>query len=116
MGDDATVALGVRVGFGFGDRVTVALGVGLVAAVADRVGVAEAVAVAVAELSPLAVAVAEIEPLAVGRNVVADDKGCVGDEQPDTETEPRTTMAPKPTAIRNARGVRTLLRYPAAQS
>jgi hypothetical protein len=63
----------------------------------------------------------ELEPLAVGRNVVADDKGRDGDEQPDTEATPMTAMAAKPTAVSSARGaehamgVRTSVRYPAGQ-
>ena len=63
------------------------------------------------------VAAGRTEALAVGRNVVAEDVGVDGgDEQPETAVRPRTATAPQPAAVSNARGVRTLLRYPAGHS
>jgi hypothetical protein len=121
VGDAAAVALGVatRVGVAVGVtaavRVAVAAGVRVAVAVAVTVGDTVAAGVAVPELSPRDVAWAEIPT--VGANVVAAVNGVEdGDEQPDTAKKPRTAMAPKPTAVSNARGVRTLLRYPAGQS
>jgi hypothetical protein len=110
VGDAATVARGVGDGVGLAVRVTV--------------GVARTVAVAAgvtrAELPPVGVGRTELlvvgTTLAVGTNVVADARGLdAGDEQADTAARPRTAIAPKPTAVSNARGVRTLLRYPAGQ-
>ena len=110
---------GAAVTTGVGDTVAVGVGVGVAVRVTVAVGVALAVGVAVAvELAGtelLAVGVGWTEPLAVGRNVVADAEGVDDDVQPDTAAEPRTVMAPKPTAVSNARGVCTLLRYPAGQ-
>jgi hypothetical protein len=55
------------------------------------------------------------EPVGEGSNVVAAAEGVEGVVlQPDIAAEPRMTMAPQPTAV-NARGVRTLLRYPVGQ-
>ena len=120
VGDAATVARGVGDGVGLAVRVTVAVA----RTVALAVGVARTVAVAAgvtrAELPPVGVGRTELlvvgTTLAVGTNVVADASGLdAGDEQADTAARPRTAIAPKPTAVSNARGVRTLLRYPAGQ-
>jgi hypothetical protein len=123
VGDAAAVALGVAtrvavaVGVALAVRVAVAVGVrvtvGVRVAVAVTVGDTVAVAVAAPELSPRAVAWAELPT--VGANVVAAVNGVLVDVQPDTAAKPRTAIAPKPTAVSNARGVRTLLRYPAGQ-
>jgi hypothetical protein len=127
VGDAAGDALGVgvtlTVAVAFGVGVAFGLGVAAVVAVALAVAVAVAVAFAVAVAVEFGVARAELpvlavgctEPLAVGANVVAAAAGVDGDEQADTAAEPRTAMAPKPTAVSNAWGVRTLLRYPPGQ-
>lgn len=112
-----TVALGV--GVGVGAWVTVAVGVAVevrtTVAVGRTVtfGVRVTVGVAGADVSP--VAVGWTEPPAVGVNVVADASGGFGVEQPDTAAIPRMAMAPMPTAVSGARGVRTLFRYPSEQ-
>ena len=129
MGDTAAVALGVgdavaaRVAVAVGATaavraavaVAVAVALAVAVAVAVGVGVGDTVAVGVAETA-LPLAAGGAEPPTVGANVVAAVNGVDGDVQPDTAAEPRTAMAPKPIAVSNARGVRTLLRYPAGHS
>ena len=100
------------------------IGVGVWVAVAVRITVAVGRTVAFGVRVPVGVAGTELtlvgvgwtDAPAVGVNVVADASGGDGDdEQPDTAAEPRMAIAPQPTAVSNARGVRTLVRYPLGQ-
>jgi hypothetical protein len=110
VGDAATVTLGVAAAVG----ITVAVGMTVAVGRTVTVGATVPAGVAWAEM-PLA-GVGGTDPPAVATNVVADADGRDGDdEQPDTAATLRTAMAPMPTAVSSARGVRTLFRYPPGQ-
>jgi hypothetical protein len=116
VGDTVTVALGVGVWVTVAVLVTVTVGitvvVGITVAVGRTVTFGVRVTVGVAGTEALPVGVGWTEPPAVAINVVAAASGGGDDVQPDTAAVTRTAMAPMPTAVGSARGVRTLFRYP----
>jgi hypothetical protein len=118
LGDGDMACVGREAGVEVAAEVAVGDRVAVLAAAGDTARAGVAVAVGVPSL-----AVGWTEPFPVGRNAVSDGEGLVGGdaEQAVMAAKPRTTMMPQPTAVRSAwsavpaKGVRTLLRYPAGR-